>query len=113
MSCSVGDGLSHNARTCTYVFPQTRIQKKRTADAASLGAGLVQAQRPRVSVEVLVGEASSQAPAKLEKIFDYFETSPAGSPIEAVTKQVVPWVDHMLFEKMKRCLYFFHCQENS
>ena len=105
MPCSVCNDPNHNRTTCAHA------QNKRSADAASLGGSTVASVRPRVEGgdAVSVGVASIQAPgpAKPEEIFEYFDSSPASSPIGVVTKQVVPWVDYMLFQKMRRCVYFF------
>ena len=92
---SPGDGSSAK---------DAEAERKRKADAASLGSPRDDTQRPRV--DVAAGVSAVQAPAKPLELWKHFETDPAGSPIHVITKQVAPYVEHMIHEKMKRCVFF-------
>ena len=86
MPCSRCGDPTHNIRSCPHVATAEENEKKRSADAASLGAGPVQATRPRLSGEVPAGQASAQAPVRPLKVFDYVESSPASSPYRGGNK---------------------------
>ena len=91
-------------------------RKRNGTDAGLVEGTLVPAAKPRTEVPTggsgagaSIQEVEDERPAKpeAEEVFGYLHSSPASSPIPVVTKQVVPWVNYMLFEKMKRCVYFF------
>ena len=91
-------------------------RKRNGTDAGLVEGTLVPAAKPRTEVpaggsgaDASIQEVEDGRPAKpeAEEVFGYLHSSPASSPIGVVTKHVVPWVDYMLFEKMKRCVYFF------
>ena len=90
-------------------------RKRNGTDAGLVEGTLVPAAKPRTEVPTggsgagaSIQEVEDERPAKpeAEEVFGYLHSSPASSPIPVVIKQVVPWVNHMLFEKMKRCVYF-------
>ena len=111
MPCSACGSYDHNVRTCPEKKGESVTDaeslgsegkgEKRTLDTQSPDGVVVAAQRPRLSG---APPPSSQAPAKPEKIWEFFETSAASSPVEII-KLVVPYVDHVLFLKMSRCFF--------
>ena len=82
-------------------MPAKENRQTRSADAASLENSTVRLVKPRLE-NGAPAPAKPESPPMPEKIFEYFDSSPASSPIKVVTKEVVPWVDYMIFEKMKR-----------
>ena len=81
---------------------------KRQKPAESTEPVVVDAQRPRIDTNVPIAEA----PENPTHVFQFIVTSPSSSPIEFVTKKVVPYVDHVLKEKMTRIVFFFYSQKN-
>ena len=82
--------------------------EKRMADTQSSDSVVVAAQRPRLSAGA--PPPSSQVPGKPEKLWESFETSAAGSPIQTMMNEVVPYVDHVLLRRMSS---FFFCKWKS
>ncbi len=41
-------------------------------------------------------------PTEPGDVWDVMDKDPAGSPIRVMPEQVAPWVDHILFEKLRR-----------
>ena len=82
---------------------------KRKAEEALLSSNLVEAQRLRVDDDDIFDSAIFDAAlAKPLNVFENFKTNPGGSPIPTMTKQVIPYVEYMLFQMLKRCVFFFH-----
>ena len=103
MVCSKCGSTLHNARSCTEVpNAGAASASKAGASSPSAGAGAVPAERPRVATRP---SDDAAAPPKPTDIWDFLDKCPASSPVGVLTKQVIPWVDAILFEKLRRIFY--------
>ena len=104
MPCSLCGDPGHNKTKCPLA---ERIKappgEKDKADAASLSGRHVPVQRP-VYLESM---PDVKPHAKPQDVWSNFESFPAGSPVSAVTKNIAPWVDQVLKQKLGRIISFF------